>query len=237
MRADLAVLWRLARGQPRGATHEERLDAFYRPQAAAYDAFRERLLRGRRELIEALAPPPGAHLVELGGGTGRNLEFLGARLHGLASATVVDLCPALAERARLRCRGWRNVRVVHADAVRWRPPHPVDVVYFSYALTMIPDWRGAIANALAMLRPGGLLGSVDFTVCAPRPAPGRARHSRAARAFWPRWFAHDGVRLDPAHLAWLESATSARTLIEGLAPVPYLPGLRVPFYIYAGCRP
>ncbi len=44
----------------------------------------------------------------------------------------------------------------------YRPADPADCVYFSYALTMIPDWRRAIDNAIAMLAPGGTLGVVDF---------------------------------------------------------------------------
>ena len=80
---------------------------------------------------------------------------------------------------------------------------PVDCVYFSYALTMIPDWRAAVANALGMLRPGGLLGVVDFYVAPRDPPAGFARHGSLAHGFWPRWFRHDGVHLDPQHLPYL----------------------------------
>ena len=100
---DGRVLLRLLRGQPRAANHADRLEAFYAPQAEHYDRFRERLLHGRRELIERLDPRPGQSVVELGGGTGRNLEFLGdrvgtlgrfavdrVRLHGRDLAVVFD---------------------------------------------------------------------------------------------------------------------------------------------------
>ena len=62
---DVQVLARLVRGQPRSGSHAERLQAFYAPQAAQYDAFRERLLHGRAELIDLLDPLPGARVVEL----------------------------------------------------------------------------------------------------------------------------------------------------------------------------
>ncbi|MGB5833439.1 MAG: hypothetical protein WBG92_15785 [Thiohalocapsa sp.] len=52
------------------------------------------------------------------------------------------------------------MRVIEADACTYRPARPVDLVYFSYALTMIPDWPAAIDNALAMINTGGLLGVV-----------------------------------------------------------------------------
>ena len=140
----------------------ERLQRFYAPQARGYDRFRERLLHGRRELIARLPVQPGGRVVELGGGTGRNLDFFGARLAALASFELVDLCPALLSVAQERLRGRGNVRLVEADAGDYRPSSPADCVYFSYALTMIPDWRQAIDNAIAMLRPGGTLGVVDF---------------------------------------------------------------------------
>ncbi|NEX21149.1 SAM-dependent methyltransferase, partial [Thiorhodococcus mannitoliphagus] len=47
---DARILMRLLLGQPRRGSHAERLQAFYAPQAADYDRFRERLLHGREAL-------------------------------------------------------------------------------------------------------------------------------------------------------------------------------------------
>lgn len=235
--ADLGIVWRMLRGQPRTGSLAQRLEAFYRPQAQDYDRFRERLLHGRREMISLLAPPPGSRIVELGAGTGRNLEFFGAGIGEFASVELVDLCPALLQQASQRCRGWRNVDIIHADATSWRPREPVDCVYLSYALTMIPDWKSAIENALAMLKPGGTLGVVDFYVAARAPLPGLARHAAVTRWLWPRWFAHDGVLLHPGHLAQLIKSTTTLHLREEQAALPYLPGLRVPYYIHVGRKP
>jgi S-adenosylmethionine-diacylgycerolhomoserine-N-methlytransferase len=232
--SEAQVLLRLLRGQPRRGSHAERLEAFYRPQAQHYDRFRERLLHGRAQLMERLAPSPGAHVIELGAGTGRNLEFLDERLLTLGSLELVDLCPALLEQARRRTRSLSNVRVVEADATAYRPSRLADLVYFSYSLTMIPDWSAALHNALAMLKPGGSLGVVDFYVSDPHPAPGLRRHGPMTRGFWPRWFAHDGVRPNPAHLGTLRQLIPDHELSEHLAPVPYLPGLRVPYYVFVG---
>jgi S-adenosylmethionine-diacylgycerolhomoserine-N-methlytransferase len=233
-RSDAQVLLHLLRGQPRRGSHAERLQAFYAPQARLYDQFRERLLHGRAELIERLSPGPGARVVELGGGTGRNLLFFGDRLRALESLEIVDLCPALLEQARLRTQGLPNVRVVEADATSYRPAGPVDCVYFSYSLTMIPDWRAAMDNALAMLKPNGQLGVVDFYVSAARPQPGGVRHSLLTRLFWPLWFAHDGVHLTPDRLERLRQLVPQHTCVERRGAVPYLPGLRVPYYIFIG---
>ncbi|MGD8207161.1 MAG: class I SAM-dependent methyltransferase [Thiohalocapsa sp.] len=232
--ADVSVLLHLLRGQPRRGSHQDRLQAFYGPQARHYDAFRERLLHGRRDLVESLELPAGARVVELGGGTGRNLLFFGDRLARFARVELVDLCPALLEQARARTASMENVHLVNADAVTYRPDEPVDCVYLSYSLTMIPDWRGALDNALAMLRPGGLLGVVDFYVAGSSPPSGAARHGAFSRFFWPRWFAHDGVRLDPRHLPRLRRLVPDHIVDERLAPVPYLPGIRVPYYLFVG---
>jgi S-adenosylmethionine-diacylgycerolhomoserine-N-methlytransferase len=236
---DARILLALLRGRGTRGSHAERLDAFYGPQAERYDAFRERLLNGRSELMARLAVPAGAHVVELGAGTGRNLLYLeamsgGPGIDALARADLVDLCPSLLTVARRRFAGRPNVHVIEADACRWRPGVPVDRVYLSYALTMIPDWRAAIDNAIAMLRPGGRLGVVDFYVSAAKPAPGLAPHGRFTRAFWPRWFAHDGVQLDGERLALLRERLPDHELLERRAPVPYMLGLRVPYYLFVG---
>lgn len=228
MLSDVPTLWRVARGMPRGGSHAERLQAFYRPQASHYDAFRERLLHGRRALLDRLAPAAGARVVELGGGTGRNLEFFGDRLGTFARVEVVDLCPALLARARERWRSVPNVVPVEADARLWRPDAPVDVVYFSYALTMIPGWEAAIDNAVAMLKPGGRLGVVDFTL-PPDAGP-------LARRFWRAWFGHDGVRLDERHLPALCLRLPRHEVQQGRGALPYLPGLRAPYYLFVGTR-
>lgn len=226
--ADARILWRLLRGQPKAGSHAERLQAFYAPQAERYDAFRARLLHGRQELIDRLDLQPGARVVELGCGTGSSLQRLGERVGRLASFEMVDLCPALLEVARQRAAGHPNIRVVEADATAWRPEQPVDCVFMSYALTMIPDWSRVIANAQAMLAPGGRLGVVDFHL----PATG----SRLGNALWRRWFGHDGVHLSAEHLPTLRRLFAEQISVERRAPVPYLPGLRAPYYLFIGER-
>jgi len=226
--ADARILWRLLRGQPTSGSHAERLQAFYAPQAERYDAFRARLLHGRQELIERLNLQPGARVVELGCGTGSSLLRIGQRAGQLASFDMVDLCPALLDVARQRAAGFERVRVIEADATTWQPDQPVDCVFLSYALTMIPDWSRVIANADAMLVPGGRIGVVDFHL----PQAG----SRLGNALWRTWFGHDGVHLSDEHLPTLKHLFAERSCSEQRAPVPYLPGLQAPYYVFVGER-
>ena len=226
--ADLRILWHMLRGQPRHGDRMQRLEAFYAPQAEHYDAFRARLLQGRGEMIQMLAPAPHAHVVELGCGTGANLIHLADRLHHLGRLDLVDLCPSLLEKARQRVMPYRNVEVIQADACTYEPDGPVDCVYFSYSLTMIPDWRRALDNALCMLRPGGRLGLVDFYL---------PQEGGFANQLWRRWFAHDGVYLSASHLPALCERLPDHVHRQRRAPVPYLPGLRVPYYLFVGKKP
>ncbi len=163
--ADLRVLYHLVLKPVRGKSHADRMESFYGGQAAAYDDFRKRLLRGREELYQQLDVPAGGIWVELGGGTGSNLELLGDRIQKLAKVYVVDLSESLLEVASQRAKEhrWDHVHPVTADATSWQPPEGrADVVTFSYSLTMIPDWFAAIENASAMLGDGGRIGVVDF---------------------------------------------------------------------------
>lgn len=237
---DAAVLWRLLRGMPTHGGHAERLEGFYGGQAEHYDRFRERLLHGRDALLAALPLPPGGVLVELGAGTGRNLEPLAPRLPGLAAVHLVDLCPSLlaVARSRVAARGWGNVRIHEADAVAWRPPQPADAVLCSYSLTMMPDWRAVASAALAMLRPGGVLAVVDFTVIDAAVAALGATRAQAAvlRWAWRRWFGHDGVHPDTAMLPWLAARLDRPAIAIGRHRPPYLP-LRCAWFTLLGRLP
>jgi S-adenosylmethionine-diacylgycerolhomoserine-N-methlytransferase len=117
----------------------------------------------------------------------------------------------------------------------WQPPEaPVDVVTFSYSLTMIPDWFAAIDNALQMLKPGGVLGVVDFYVARKVPAAGTARHGWWTRTFWPTWFAMDNVFPSADHLPFLQRHFDVLHFEEHRAKVPYIPVIRVPYYLFVG---
>jgi S-adenosylmethionine-diacylgycerolhomoserine-N-methlytransferase len=237
--SDLRILWNLVASKTNTSDHEARLEAFYRDQAGAYDDFRRRLLHGRREMMQALDIKPGMRLLDMGGGTGNNLEYLGDRLREFASIHVVDLCGSLLKVAdeRIRKQNWTNVFTAQADATAWLPEHAPDVVTFSYSLTMIPDWFKAIDHALRILKPGGQMGIVDFYVSRKWPAPGLRKHTGWQRSFWPTWFGYDNVFLSPDHLPYLQSRFQTVHLEERLGRVPYLPGKGAPHYIFIGRKP
>jgi len=228
---DLRTLAQLARPLRRSGSVAERLEDFYRGQADDYDAFRQRLLPGRRELIESLPLAPGAIWIDLGGGTAHNLVHAGPALTALRQVYIVDLTPSLLTVARQRChdQGWTNVTLIEGDATDVRLPAGVaDVVTCSYSLTMIPDWRAAIGEASRLLKPGGAFGAVDFFVAPNHPA--------LTRRLWPWWFAHSHVMLSADHVPFLQRRFVTSSLAEARTRLPYLPLSRVPYYRFTGVK-
>lgn len=238
--SQLRTLYHLTLSPIRGETHQERLDSFYGAQADDYDDFRKRMLHGREALFEALPLPSGGSWIDIGAGTARNGELFGKRLAELRSVTFLDLSRSLLKVAdqRIAREGWTNAQTLCADATAVDlPDASADLVTFTYSLTMIPDWFAAIEEAQRLLRPGGVIGVVDFYVSRRYPAEGRRRHSYFARNFWPFWFGNDNVHPSPDHLPMLQRRFEPMLIGEDHGKLPWVPVVRAPFYRFIGRKP
>ncbi|MCL2349714.1 MAG: class I SAM-dependent methyltransferase [Planctomycetaceae bacterium] len=242
--SDLKVLYHMAVRPVRGKDHATRMENFYGGQAADYDDFRKRLLRGREELWSRLGVNDGGIndgevWLDMGGGTGSNLEYFGENIKRLKKVYVVDLAGSLLKMAekRARDRGWNNVAVAEADATKFVPEErQVDVITFSYSLTMIPDWFAAIQHAETLLRPGGRIGVVDFYVSRKHPEEGFQKHGWPTRAFWPNWFAADNVFPSPDHVPFLHRMFEPVVFEEYKTRIPWfpVPFFKMPYYVFVG---
>lgn len=234
--SDLQVLRSMVFADVRGESQQERLESFYTSQASLYDSYRCRMLHGRLPMVKAMPAPKGGTWVDLGGGTGSNLEFFGEKLNHWGKVVVLDFCPALVKTAKERVAqhpGWESfVDVVLGDACDQNNTElpaagTVDVVTFSYALTMIPDWKGAIQNALRLLKPGGHIAVCDFTVSYEKQWAGMPE-------FWKWTFSNDHVFLNEEHIQTLKAEFDEKTLHVDLGMFPYLPLLQCPYYYFVG---
>jgi S-adenosylmethionine-diacylgycerolhomoserine-N-methlytransferase len=145
------------------------MDGIYRYQRFIYDATRRYYLLGRDRLLTNLDVPKGGSVLEIGCGTARNLIkaarlYPGARFYGLdVSEEMLRTARGKIERAGMAdC-----IEVAAGDATAFsaaelfgRPAF--DRVFISYALSMIPPWRDAVACAADSVAPGGVLHVVDF---------------------------------------------------------------------------
>ncbi|GHT44837.1 ubiquinone/menaquinone biosynthesis methyltransferase [Planctomycetales bacterium] len=242
---DLRILYHMAVRPVRGKNHAERMDNFYSGQAADYDDFRRRLLKGREELWKkmlASEPYDDTVWMDMGGGTGSNLLFFGGAIDKLSKVYIVDLAGSLLEVAdrRIHDSGWRNVETAEADATKFLPKEgSVDAMTFSYSLTMIPDWFAAIDHAWNVLKPGGRIGVVDFYVSRKYPAAGHTKHSWMKRTFWPQWFACDNVFPSPDHVPYLRQKFETLLFEEHLTRIPWFPNpfFKMPYYLFIGRKP
>ncbi len=145
------------------------MDRIYRRQRHLYDSTRKYYLLGRDRLIERLSPPQGGRVLEIGCGTARNL-VAAARAYPQAQFYGIDISPAMLETAgaKVAREGLSpRIRLASADATRFDPALLFGVpgfsrIFLSYSLSMIPEWRTALRQALAWLPPGGELHIVDF---------------------------------------------------------------------------
>ena len=165
-----------------------RMNRMYRRQRHIYDGTRRYYLLGRDRMISGLKPAPGANVLEIGCGTGRNLVlaaglYSGARFFGIDVSTEM-LASAITAISRRGMTG--RIRVAHGDGNAFDPQLLFDVpsfdhVMISYSLSMIPDWRSVLHAAAGRLTPGGRLHVVDFG--------NQERLPKFSRALLLRWLA------------------------------------------------
>ncbi|EME77424.1 uncharacterized protein MYCFIDRAFT_191528 [Pseudocercospora fijiensis CIRAD86] len=111
---------------------QDALESFYKSQASIYDVTRSKLLQGREDML-ALVAAQVKHRrdtgqiskkpiwVDIGGGTGWNIEHMGQHVdvpNSFHAVYLVDLSTSLCEIARQRFQrlGWKNVHVICEDA-------------------------------------------------------------------------------------------------------------------------
>ncbi|MCP8719005.1 MAG: class I SAM-dependent methyltransferase [Asgard group archaeon] len=229
---------------------QHNLELFYKNQAHIYDTTREVLLKGRKEClrlaISHLPKKKDIVWIDIGGGTGSNIEFMDNICkisENFKAVYLVDLSPSLCEVARKRfeAKEWTNVHVLVADACHFNIDYEsADLITFSYSLSMIPTFNAAIDNAVSLLDKEGLIATVDFGIQSTDTSMGRIntvgglgnRHIPwILRNFWRIWFEADRVFLDSSRRNYLEYKFGT---IKSLNCYNKVLG-KIPYYIWIGC--
>lgn len=147
-----------------GTDHGALMDDVYRYQRLIYDITRKYYLLGRDRLISGIQPSADDAILEVACGTGRNLAVIGQRYPGrdlfgmdISEQMLVTARAKLGPRATLAAG---DACAFDAQALLGR--ESFEHIVLSYSLSMIPDWQGAVREAVRNLAPGGTLHIVDF---------------------------------------------------------------------------
>jgi len=159
------------------SVHASKMEAFYESQKDEYDGFRENFLHARPVLAECIPLKETKMVwVDVGGGTGRNLEFFTVDTikQRFSKIYIVDVSVSLLEVAkqRVEAAGLSDiVECVFCDftdnkmvADKLPAQKTCDLVTMSYSLSMIPSKEQALQSAANLLKPKGegVLGLADF---------------------------------------------------------------------------
>ena len=122
-------------------------------------------VRFRRRAIDTLEVRPGHTVIELGCGTGAMTEHLVA---AGGRVTALDLSRPMLHKARRRVA---DATFREQDILSVEPEGAYDRALMAFVLHEMsaPIRRRALAAAVGALRPGGLLGVLDFAGDAPWP--------------------------------------------------------------------
>ncbi|MBI4042998.1 MAG: methyltransferase domain-containing protein [Deltaproteobacteria bacterium] len=140
----------------------EKIRRSYDIQAKLYD-LREIYLGRRARAVRKLEIKPGAVVMDLACGTGLNLPHLVKAVGEKGLVIGVDYSEGMLAVAHRRVEkgGWKNVRLIHEDALQMNVPYPVDAVLCAYAVCVFPEWEAVLHRAVTWIRPGGRLVVLD----------------------------------------------------------------------------
>jgi len=143
-------------------TQKELMDYIYRYQRHFYDPSRRLFLFGRDRMLDLLDLEGDERVLEIGCGTARNLIRL-TRRHPSLRLYGIDASEEMLKTARRKARNHQiELFYTLAEEFDYDKYTSFDVVFFSYSLSMIPEWKRVLEGALANLRKGGALYIVDF---------------------------------------------------------------------------
>lgn len=122
------------------------IEAFYGRWSDVYDVVATALpTRWRARAVDALALSPGDTVVEMGCGTGVNLELLRERVGSSGRVVGIDLTPSMLHRAQRRIdrAGWDNVSLIRGDASR-PPISEATAVFGTFVVGLLPEPKVAV---------------------------------------------------------------------------------------------
>lgn len=120
----------------------------------------------RRATVDALELAPGETVLEVGCGTGANLDRLVEGVTPTGTVIGIDVSKAMVARAEAlrEGRGWKNVELTVQDAEQLGAGEGVDAVLFSLSYSVLSEQRRVLGHVWELLADGGRLAIMDARV-------------------------------------------------------------------------
>jgi len=172
------------------------MENYYRFQADIYDLSRPFFLFDREKALKEVTLKRGETALDTGCGTGWNLGELVKKAGPEGKIYGLDCSESMLNKAQEKVDsfGWKNVILIKDYAEKYELPEKVDLILFSYSLTMIPDWKSALDNAILHLKDNGKLFIVDFYVW---------HKSRNIFGIWKKWLKINHVNISDEPVNYL----------------------------------
>jgi SAM-dependent methyltransferase len=181
-------------------------------------------------VLDAAAPQPGEHVLDIGCGSGTTVLALAARLGPQGHVLGVDISQGSVERARERiaAAGARNAKVILADvSTHAFTPKQFDLVFSRFGVMFFADPIATFARVRAAMKPGGRLTCAVFR--APERNPWQTAPPTAVRQLLPP--VPPPAPDEPGQFAWADPARIHR-ILEGarfaeITLTPHDPDMRL----------
>lgn len=216
---DMKTLYNMWLKPIHGENQNEQLESFYKDQCDNYDAYRQRFLHGKHEVMSVFPLIQNKTVLDIGGATGFNFEYIKDDLKIYKQITILDLCKSLLDvaDARIQTNGWTNVKTCHKDVMTYESQsehsktEKYDIIMISYTLTMIPDWKLILDKIHELLEDDGYFVITDFTV-------------DDNDSFWKKVFATDKVYPNREHVKYIRDLfRQEKYFKEDYGGFPYVP--------------
>jgi S-adenosylmethionine-diacylgycerolhomoserine-N-methlytransferase len=150
-------------------------------------------------------------VLEIGCGTARNLIRLAGK-HPSLRLYGIDASREMLKTAQKKARNYQiKLFYTLAEEFDYDKHTNFDVIFFSYSLSMIPEWKRVLEDALRNLKKGGALYIVDFWDQKDLP-------------LWfgyilRKWLSLFHVRFEPKLLGYLEQLSLNRDIDLEIIPI------------------
>src|SRR5882672_12505736 len=117
----------------------------------------------RARAVRTMDLNSGDSVLEVGCGSGRNLKHLVNAVGPTGTVYGADISEGMLAQARALCErnSWRNVNLLHGDALALTLPGKVDGALFSLSYATMIQRRAILRHAWDQLKPGGRLVIMD----------------------------------------------------------------------------